>query len=341
MNVLRTTTLAIGASLIGSAFQFFPINLSLMLLLLLLGCAFLSHGTGFLQECIIPKLLKFLRSRKPIIAIINDLPWSANKETYAWAWSKMEPNKWFYKIRDKLLEKKISAEVKFIKIVRSRTRWFLDRYNIVLNPYGSVYPEVDIKDLTVWKSILHYVLNGGIVVNVADIPFYWAYDPKREIRYELVRYSHQYVLMYKLNHEKGIMYPTGVGSLISVGPYTETPFSQELRIRIINTEFKDITSGINKPLRCSLKFKVDLPGYNNLDNVAINRAIILAEHVKSLVKEISWANESITPLCSINFGKGKFIASLLFLEYNEQPENVKEIIVELLCDLIVKELENS
>lgn len=50
------------------------------------------------------------------------------------------------------------------------------KYNIVLNPYGGSYPESDVTILRSLDNIFWYVRKGGIFVNIADIPFYYAYD---------------------------------------------------------------------------------------------------------------------------------------------------------------------
>jgi hypothetical protein len=211
-----------------------------------------------------------------------------------------------------------------------------------------VYPEVDIKELTVWKSILDYVLHGGIFVNIADIPFYWAYDPKREIRYELVKYFHQYVPFYKQEYDK-IWYPAG-GRILPFGPYPETPFLTELKINIINTE--DTKNGSITPRRFSLKPKNNLSDLNEIKSVAINRVVVVGRvekgerksevyHVKSIVEELELDDgKLVTPLCSIYFGRGKFLVSLAFLEYDKQPEDVREEITNLQCDLIIKEVKD-
>ncbi|OQX50360.1 MAG: hypothetical protein B5M53_12630 [Candidatus Cloacimonas sp. 4484_209] len=307
MNVIRTTTLAIGASLIGSSlFIFLAKPDALSLIILAMGVMSLLHGTGFLQEFIVRKILRWCGTKKPVIGIVNDLPWSPRPEkgTYAWAWSKMEPGEWYSKIDNAIKKSKINAKPKLIKITTPLRRWFLDRYLVIVNPYGSVYPEVDIKELTIWKSILYYVLHGGRFVNVADIPFYWAYDPKREIRYEMVKYFHQYVPMYKRSSDD-VLHPVS-GGIIS---------------------------------------------FDYLDSVAINRGVVVGKvekgerkievnHVKSMVEELEWDGKLVTPFCSIYFGKGKFLVSLAFLEYDKQQEDIREKITIHQCDLVIKEVKD-
>lgn len=52
----------------------------------------------------------------------------------------------------------------------------LDKYPLVINPYGGSYPESNFHELESFNKILDYVKRGGIFVNVADIPFYYAYS---------------------------------------------------------------------------------------------------------------------------------------------------------------------
>jgi len=257
---------------------------------------------------------------------------------------KMAPEAWYSKIKSLLEKNRVKVKVKLIQIRKSRTRWLLDRYNIILNPYGSSYPEIDIKELTIWKSILHYVLNGGTFVNVADIPFYWAYDPKREIKYEMVKYFHQYVPIYERVNE--ILHPIA-GRIISFGPYPQSPFLAELKINIISTERLEGREIV--PLSCLLRLKENVGELEDLGVVAINRGVVVgrvrenekkieASHVKSVVEEVEWERYLVTPLCYIDFGKGRFLISLLFLGYDKQSEETKEKVTGLLCNLVVKEI---
>src|SRR5690606_23086965 len=49
-------------------------------------------------------------------------------------------------------------------------------YPIVINPYGGSYPEEDFESFASLDSIFEYVKNGGIFINIADIPFYYAHS---------------------------------------------------------------------------------------------------------------------------------------------------------------------
>ena len=326
MNVVRTTTLAIGASLIGSSlFIVLAKPDALSLIILAMGVMFLLHGTGFLQEYMVRGILRWYRIKKPAIGIINDL-----SGTHGWAWSKMKPEGWLFKINNAINKSQIKAESKLIKITKPWTRWFLDRYLIIINPYGSVYPEINIENLTVMRLILHFVHNGGIFVNVADIPFFFPYDLEKKILYCPTRmeqvhlYKHLIRYLSRLLHEQ---------DLKEFYPGMDSPFSKAVMVDIINTEIKENEKII--PMHTSLKLK---NSSYSLENVAINRGIRCSNHVESIVEELEWDGKLFTPLCYIHFGKGKSLFSLIFLEYDEQPEDIREKITNLQCDLIIKEV---
>jgi len=62
------------------------------------------------------------------------------------------------------------------------------------------------------------------------------------------------------------------GGFLSFGPYPETPFLSELRIKVINTERiedKDIN-----PRYYPLKFKTSLSSSNDLDSVAYPQTVV-------------------------------------------------------------------
>lgn len=66
-----------------------------------------------------------------------------------------------------------SQKIKYKKIVADND--FI-KYPVIVNPYGGVYPENDISTLESLQRILEYVRKGGIYVNIADIPFFYAFD---------------------------------------------------------------------------------------------------------------------------------------------------------------------
>lgn len=351
MGITRTATLAIGASLLGSVPGIFLVKPGILpWISLTVAIMFLLYGTGFLQEYIIRRILRSLRKRWPVIAIINDLPWtpdSSEKRTHIWAWPDMNPLNWRCRITREAQQFRIKANVKHIKLKGSWARFWLDRYNVILNPYGSVYPEVNIKDFLVLNTILEYVLNGGLFVNVADVPFYWAYDPQREVLYDVVKYTHQYMPV-EYESRDGVLCLKSA-KLQSFGPYPETPFLSQVKVNVINTE--TIENNEIKPLNCSLRLRDRSLKTKELNSVAINRVAVVERHleyktvkpfetgrVESVVEEIRVDGQNTTPICYVNYGKGRFLVSLIFLDYDKQLEEAKAQITNLHCELILREV---
>jgi hypothetical protein len=54
--------------------------------------------------------------------------------------------------------------------------------DIVLNPFGEVYPEQDFISNKSINLIREYVWSGGVYVNVAGIPFWYRYNPYTKVR---------------------------------------------------------------------------------------------------------------------------------------------------------------
>lgn len=346
MNIF---TLSFGASLFASGLTFFiyihkldNYQYVMLSLLLVIGLLFLTHGTGLMREKIINPILRRYRSKHPKIAVINDLPWSAEKKTYAWAWSEMTAEKWQKMILKKTEKGTIKTKVNLINVEKSWVRFFIERYNVIINPYGSVYPEINIKDMTIWNIISSYVLNGGVMVSVADIPFYYAYDEVKEIRYDLISPAQLVPTEYIQN---GPYLRLRQGALQPIGTFTGTPFLNEIFVPVYNTE-QNQKDGTLKSSTLKLKKKSPSIEIEEIQNVFVNRAFLVGtkdeptkfSNIRSIVQEIEIDSQFFTPICHIYFGNGHYLISSLFLEYDLQPHNVKKSIIDLMIDLILEEI---
>jgi hypothetical protein len=54
--------------------------------------------------------------------------------------------------------------------------------DILINPFGEVYPESDFSSNAVSALLRKYVWDGGVYVNTAGIPFWYRYDPRTNRR---------------------------------------------------------------------------------------------------------------------------------------------------------------
>ena len=57
-----------------------------------------------------------------------------------------------------------------------------EKYPCVINPYGETYPEKNAATLSSIDTIFNYVKNGGVYVNAAGVPFYYAYESNLQRR---------------------------------------------------------------------------------------------------------------------------------------------------------------
>lgn len=51
-----------------------------------------------------------------------------------------------------------------------------NEYAVIVNPFGEVYPEKEVKSRFVFNHLKNYVEDGGVLVNVAGFPFFYAWN---------------------------------------------------------------------------------------------------------------------------------------------------------------------
>jgi hypothetical protein len=324
MTPWRTATLAIGSSFFGSTLYLVIKEKNLIAIILLaFGVLLLFHSIGWIQKLI---FLSFICMRKnfPKIGILNYMVWDFDPEngTVGWVYTKKDPNE----IKNDLNQFFKNIKSKPIKINNDWQKWFMSRYSAIINPYGSIFPVTSIEKLDTWDPIRNYVYNGGLWFNVADIPFYWAYDIRKKIRQEQLNYTYPAIYEERyLNQNKKILYPF---SVTNFGPFSETLFAKELRLKLINIE------NISNNLKGFKFMDIDIPPnflkravlstwYNPAisdwvrDNKIINK---LDGNIEIEVDE----NHKGVPIFSIQYGKGKFLISLLcFDEAVDDKEHQK------------------
>jgi hypothetical protein len=333
MKTFKTTFLSFGASLLASVLtlsiyidELKTYQQIFLYVFTAIGIICLSMGTGFLLENIVNPILRKWRQHFPAIAIINDLPWSSSKGTYAWV--DTTSTQWKENLNREAAQKNIKANIVLTSINRLWQRIIIERYNVIINPYGPVYPEINIKEFPVWNALSSYTINGGTIISVADIPFYYAYDVTKEVRYNLNKNNSYFIAKeYKV---AGKSMRLSDGTLIDISPFSGTPFLEETRTSVVNIEHL----GIN-----TATIKVEAPDKPiEIKDIKIHRAFRLDKKNSSKTFiEININDELFSPLSIIDYGKGHFIVSLLFLD-NVQNDNVKMQISDLMVKLTLKEL---
>ena len=93
--------------------------------------------------------------------------------------------------RRRLLDFLTESKVRFSRISVHQEMY---EYPVILNPYGGVYPENDLARYESLNAIFKYVEKGGVFVNVADIPFYYAFDKKLNRKVDTTPLAEDYSL---------------------------------------------------------------------------------------------------------------------------------------------------
>jgi len=169
MKPEREFTLAMGASIIAASIGLLASNLNsrwgLLISFLIVGILFVLHATGTLQF-LTKKFLLYLSRKEPAVGIISDIQ---RKDLGSSLADNNDPDHWLKLLSDQ------NINAKLIKFKYRRTRWFLQRFTVVINPFGMFFPELD-EEGTVLNLIFSYVENGGNFANISELPLYYAFD---------------------------------------------------------------------------------------------------------------------------------------------------------------------
>ena len=275
----------------------------------------------------------WLRRSALKVGILNDMGWDLkNKEIYTR--TDISPGAWKKEIEELARDKGIEIKVDLISLEN-----YFDMYNAIINPYGGVYPEYDLKNFKTMNKILSYIYEGGLFVNVADIPCYWACNPsiKPWRRIDTARKGAPYAYIHEYSGD-----PLKLGRIIPFAQFPLfklTPFTSELGVDVYNIEkiipkwdileFEDIF----------LKIKVgDL-------KVNVHRAAGVRDYLDPIIKpqpkvlpslfEMRMEGIPMTPLFFVTYGKGKLLSSLIFENSENHSKKTRNALKRMLTMLIM------
>jgi hypothetical protein len=239
------------------------------------------------------------RWRYPRIGILNDMGWNS-KNTEISGWTDIPPKDWA-----KLI-KSCGFNVKFIKINDN-----FDQYVAILNPYGSVYPEVDLRTLSSQKKILGFVNEGGIFVNVSDIPTYYAYNIKLKRRVDTTK------PVFTVNKDN---------QLIPIRLFQLTPLMKELGLSVLNIP----------PQPQNFKRFSELE-----TDIVTERVAIVESNIEPFLPTTSIGKINTTAFFAVPYGEGDFIFSLLFLSHPLHNQKAKDIIKEAIVAVMAEKIKKK
>lgn len=311
ISVLQNIILLVAGSLLGAIVSIVvPDALPIWTIVALFLVVALGALFGF---NVIPSLAKqFLISRRnrtwkklARVGIFNDIPWDISNEEVR-TWTDLSPTEWLAELKSKSILKKENRKVSatFIDVRRK-----FDRYHVIINPYGGVYPETDAIQEVALERIFSYVEQGGIFVNVADVPGYW---------------KHILAISRKLNATPAYYDPTELYPEKRF--FHRTPFVEKLGLRIINAK------SINGALQVTISDYSQLFKGVDIDTLKMDRLARVERNIKPIVEVAIDGNpDKFTPLYFAEYGSGRFLISLYFID---QSRSENRQIKRVICDLI-------
>lgn len=154
------------------------------------------------------------------VAILSDIDWAKGAQS----WASISPQLWLEYIRE-------IYPACAIDLIRMKSS--LNKYHILINPYGETYPEYNKTKNETMNKIFDYIKNGGIFVNTAGIPGYYYFN---------------FALQRRIDATPPMFDFTGSPKYL----FSLTPFLKELDIRIIGTSHPQLelyVSFLNKNVR--------------------------------------------------------------------------------------------
>jgi hypothetical protein len=82
-----------------------------------------------------------------------------------------------------------------------------DKYAVVINPYGEVYPDRDPILISSFQKIREYIRRGGIFVCAGGIPFFYCWDSRTRQRITLSKILQAYVQIGQNNLGQNVLVP--------------------------------------------------------------------------------------------------------------------------------------
>ena len=320
--------LVLGGALPGfiTAFiqYFYPSYVYAAVILIVIDIIFtiylLAYGAEAIDDYIHSRRIRN-RWKSPLkVAILREntkVPYEKETKDF-YVWTHTSPEEWTEILGKIAKEKGIEIDTcTYVDIDQN-----FDDCNAILNPYGGDYPEKDLGSLATLRKISQYVKEGGVFVNVADVPSYWAHNSIIGRKVDIT----QAVYM-------GVIDPSGNLQIVGFKPFELTPLMKELSVKTVQ---------VNPPDPC------DLSGIlgTAIPPVIYSRAMAIEpsinnSNVRSSVatKKYNYpgsASLDFTPLAFVHYGSGDFLFSLFWLDTNhdqntpDQIDAVRRAIITLL-----------
>lgn len=289
------------------------------IVLIVIAILFFLIGTGSIQKI---WHWRYIKGRKlaPKVGILNDMNWDSKIHTG----TDISPEEWKNVITE--LARNIGITIKVDLITGEN---YFDKYNAIINPYGGVYPEYDLKNFKTMNKILSYINEEGLFVNVADIPCYWACNPSIKPWRRIDTALREAPYAYK--NKDGLVIPIKRFPLFEL-----TPFTRELGVDVyIIEDYSNFNWGV---LEFADEFFKKF-GVGDLE-VKVHRAAEVKDFLDPIIKSqnLEWEapkKPKVTPIFFVTYGDGKLLSSLIFENFKDHSGKTRNELKRMLAMLIM------
>jgi hypothetical protein len=306
-TLLHELALVFGGALLGvvstDLIGMLPAGDPRTIVVTLLALALILYGFGTPQNTWI-RIMRAARDRRwrrPRVGIIAGLN-STRGDGVDPIWTDITPEEWQEEIRKAALRRGILLKVPLIRAAQA-----FDAFDVILNPFGSTYPEANFRDFPIYQRLLAYIREGGLFVNVADIPTYFAYNGN------LKRSIDRTPPLYTYSGEP-------------LRFFTRVPLMEELAVRVGNYEMPTPPT-VAVTAEPSYAACVPFP-----QTLVITRAAVVEGNVEPVFTPLDLGGNKVTPHFFCQYGDGRVLSSLSFLS---EPFSSNRALLPLLADLTV------
>jgi len=312
-SLLRNLSLVLGATILSlvspNMLYYFPKGSIRQAFLFLIAVTLILYGFGSIEKIIQYIQLKARSSHWfcPRVGILCGVSKRINGDIPL-VWTDISPEEWCDEIQ-------VAAQAagKKIKTKLVYANESINLYNAIINPFGGNYPESSFDGFPIYNKLLQYIMIGGLFVNVADIPTYWAYNPN------LKRILDRTPAVYGVAGEE-------------VRYFSRAPLMEELSLRTFNVERHD------GPPEWPVQLTPEFNNFNlHINTILASRAVLVDGNVEPVIEPTKTNGAVMTPLFFCNYGNGRCLFSLSFLNdafISNRP--LKSIISSLIVNQIEK-----
>ena len=287
---------------------------------LIFVCVLLVLSVFPFQKIVNGVLLLRRKTSPHKIGILNDMGWDEKRPTEQFATgTNITIDNWKMQIE---ADAKRNGMKACVEAINANKNFY--SFSAILNPYGGVYPEEDLAGTAILRKIFDYVSKGGIFVNTADVPGFWAYNSKLE---------RKSVAVPAIHHVKEGSGGLSINSFTLVG---FSPFVQKLGLNVNPWEKQEKVKWQDVVKHGTERFQEEI------DTMRIDRIAGVERNVEPILTLLTGEKsqgDKLTPLFLETYDSGIFLISLIYQNSKDNPNNTK--IKDILSIVLIQAIKRN